>query len=94
MCFFPGERTAYRAVVLLAVAERAVVDLKVSRVHVQQPANSPTSLDGTVMAGRGILGNEIHRALQFGSAGNSSTEPLPIVAQDNVSDIELTIAIS
>ena len=92
---FQAERTANRPVVLLAVPERAVVDIKVV-AGPRPPAGelARRRLDGAVMAGRGILGNEIHRALQLGRQGMAQQSHCSYVAQDNFSDIELTIATS
>jgi len=67
---FQAERAANRPVVLLAMPERAVVDLKVV-AGPRPPAGklARRRLDSTVMAGRSIFGNEIHRALQLGRRG-------------------------
>src|SRR5262245_47408283 len=75
---FQAERTANCPVLLLAVPKRAVVDLKVV-AGPRPPAGelARRRLDGAVMAGRGILGNEIHRALQLAQGGRRAQLGLP-----------------
>src|SRR5262245_43703140 len=79
MLLLEAERTADRPVVLLAVPEGAVVDLEVV-AGPRPPAGelARRRLHGAVMAGRGILGHEIHGASPVGAAGNGSSEPTRI----------------